>query len=80
MWVTMIPISSMCPANMSLGLPSGFNVAKELPPTSAWTESATFLASARQIRAGAASNEEGPGVSSNDFRKASDSGVMGPVE
>jgi len=75
MWVTMIPISSMCPANMSRGRPSGFRVAKELPPTSAVTESTSFSASALQIRAGAASNDEGPGVSSRDFRKASDSGV-----
>ena len=66
----------MWPANMTRGRPPGFRVAKELPATSARTSSASGSASARQTRAGAASKAEGPGVSSRDLRKASDSGVM----
>src|SRR3954467_3917706 len=65
----------MCPANMRRGVASGFRLAKELPATSAWTSSANRPASARQARAGAVSKEDGPGLSSRAFRKASDSGV-----
>src|SRR5688500_3076933 len=53
------------------------SVANEFPATSARTESATELASVRRTRPGAASNDEGPGVSNSRFRKLSDSGVIG---
>src|SRR5438552_11298376 len=76
MWLTMIPISSMWPANITRGRPSGLSVANELPATSVSTLSAKRSASARQTRAGAASKADGPGVSRRDVRKASDSGVM----
>jgi hypothetical protein len=72
----MRPISSMCPANMTRGRPAPLSVANEFPATSARTSSAKRCASARHTRAGAASKAEGPGVSSRDLRKASDSGVM----
>src|SRR5690242_735573 len=75
MCVTITPISSMWPANMRWGRSPPLRLAKEFPATSACTESANFSASARQIRPGAASNDEGPGVSSSVFRKAIDSGV-----
>src|SRR3954447_15892299 len=65
----------MCPANMRRGVASGLRLAKELPATSAWTSSANRSASARQARAGAVSKEDGPGLSSRVFRKASESGV-----
>src|SRR5215208_4546189 len=72
-WVTITPISSMCPANISRGPPLPSSRAKEFPATSACTASANLSASARQTRAGAASNDEGPGVSSSRFRKAKES-------
>src|SRR5690242_6379683 len=75
MCVTITPISSMWPANMRRGRSPPLRLAKQFPATSASTESANFSASARQIRPGAASNDEGPGVSSSVFRKAIDSGV-----
>src|SRR3954471_3884083 len=65
----------MCPANMRRGVASGLRLANELPATSPWTASANRSASARQARAGAVSKEDGPGLSSRLFRKASDSGV-----
>src|SRR5262245_2152846 len=61
---------------MTRGFPPGFTTANELPLTSPSTRSAKRFASARQSRAGAASNAEGPGVSSNDLRKFRDSGVI----
>src|SRR5690242_6094270 len=76
MCVTMTPISSMCPANITRGRPAPLSVANEFPATSPRTSSAKRCASVRQSRAGAASNADGPGVSSSDLRKASDSGVM----
>src|SRR5437870_3593717 len=71
----MTPISSICPANISRGVPSAFRMAKEFPATSASTASAKRWASALHARAGAVSKEEGPGVSSRVFRNAIDSGV-----
>src|SRR5712692_10094207 len=72
----MRPISSMCPANMTRGTPSGFTVATELPVTSLVTRAANESASARHTRAGAVSNPEGPGVSRRGLRKASEAGFM----
>ena len=78
MWVTITPISSMWPASITRGRPPGFTIAYELPATSARTSSAKDCASFRHARAGAASKDEGPGVSSRDLRNARDSGVMEP--
>src|SRR5262249_5409821 len=80
MKVTITPISSMCPANITLGRPARLIVANELPFTSLLTPSANRSASVRHSRAGADSKADGPGVSSSDFRNVSDSGVMGMAE
>src|SRR3954470_15366891 len=80
MWVTITPISSMWPASITRGDPPPSRVATEFPATSACTEWANFAASARHTRPGAASKEDGPGVSRSSFRKVIDSGVIGPVQ
>src|SRR3954462_8540036 len=80
MWVIMTPISSMWPASITRGDPPSSRVAKEFPATSACTDWANFAASARHTLPGAASNEDGPGVSNSSFRKVIDSGVIGPVQ
>src|SRR5450830_1703989 len=70
--VTMRPISSMCPASMMVGAPSGLTTAKELPCTSRSTLAANRRASSRQMAAGADSKPEGPGVSSSRRSNASE--------
>src|SRR5258708_7544316 len=59
---------------MIVGLPFGFTSAMLLPATSEVTVSAKVFASSRQTRAAGPSNPDGPGVSSNRFRNASDEG------
>src|SRR2546423_220959 len=57
---------------MMVGLPSALTSARLLPATSPLTF-ANFFACSRQILAGAASNPDGPGVSSSFLRKVIDS-------
>src|SRR5258708_21654735 len=59
---------------MIVGLPLGFTSVMLLPATSEVTASAKVFASSRQTRAAGPSNPDGPGVSSNRFRNASDEG------
>src|SRR5258708_16241358 len=59
---------------MIVGLPLGFTSAMLLPATSEVTVSAKVFASSRQTRAAGPSNPDGPGVSSNRFKNASDEG------
>src|SRR5258708_2828863 len=59
---------------MIVGLPLGFTSAMLLPATSEVTVSAKVFASSRQTRAARPSNPDGPRVSSNRFRHASDEG------
>src|SRR4051795_10626309 len=80
MWVIMTPISSMWPASITRGDPPPSSVAKEFPATSACTDWANFAASVRHTFPGAASKEDGPGVSNSSLRKVIDSGVMGPIQ
>src|SRR6185503_13514968 len=68
----MTPISSIWPANITVGLPPPFTSARLLPATSPDTL-ANCLACSRQTFAGAASNPDGPGVSRSFFRKERDS-------
>ena len=76
MWVTIMPISSMWPANITRGRPRRIQrrigVAADVAPH--------FVGELLGLRApepaGAASKDDGPGVSSRDLRKASDSGLM----
>ena len=70
MWVIWSPISSMWPASITRGEPSGLTSAKELPLTSTLTRSAKVSASARHTRAGRTSNPEGPAASSRRSRKS----------
>src|SRR5678815_593274 len=71
---TMMPISSMWPASTRCCVPAPSSVAHELPVASASTLAPRADASSRQRRAGARSNADGPGRSSRDLRKTSDSG------
>ena len=57
---------------MMRGLPPVLMAAKELPETSVDTSSANVSASSRHTCAGAVSNPDGPGVSSNCFRNSSE--------
>src|SRR5690348_4159837 len=72
MCVIWSPISSMCPSITTTGLPGEASRAYEFPTTSRVTSSANASASLRQSRDGAASNPDGPGVSSNWRRNVSD--------
>ena len=69
MWVTISPISSMCPESITLGEPPAFRVAKELPILSPLT-SANPPASSRQTLAAAPSLPLGPGVESSLFKNS----------
>src|ERR687886_1859903 len=72
----MSPISSMCPASITLGEPPPFRVAKELPILSPRTSSANFSASVRHTLAAAPSLPLGPGVESRFFKNSYDASLM----
>src|SRR5919202_3732855 len=72
----MSPISSTCPASITLGEPPPFRVAKELPILSPRTSSANFSASLRQTSAAAPSLPLGPGVESRFFKNSYDASLM----
>src|SRR5919112_2146070 len=75
MWVTMTPISSMCPASMTFGEPPELIVANEFPILSPPT-SANFPASSLHTLAAASSYPLGPGVESSRFKKSYDASLM----
>ena len=67
-WVIWSPISSMCPASITCGLPDSFSTAKEFPVASTSTCPANVDASVRHTRPARNSNPDGPAASRSCFR------------